>query len=60
MIKLIVDATEVYTIGDAAQLLGVTPMTIYRWMKQSKIIPLKIGRRTLIPKSEVGRILNAQ
>jgi len=55
MAKLLVSTDEVFTIPEAAKALKVTTMTIFRWIKASKIIPIKLSGRTLIPKSEVKR-----
>lgn len=42
-----------YTEHQAAEILGVTPMTIWRWIKQNKFDAQHIGRVVLIPKWEV-------
>lgn len=56
MTKLIVDTSEVYGTNEAAGLLGIGYATLYRWVKDGKLIPLRIGGRTFIPKSEVERL----
>ena len=58
MAKLIVDTEELYDTNEAARLLGIGYATLYRWIKDSRLIPLRIGGRTLIPKSEVERLKN--
>lgn len=40
----------------AAQQIGIGYATLYRWIKSGKILALKVGRRTLIPKSEIERL----
>jgi excisionase family DNA binding protein len=55
MAKLLISTNEVFTIPEAAKLLKVTPMTIFRWIKSGKINPVKLSNRTLIPKSEIKR-----
>jgi len=57
MTKLLVDTNDLYETKEAAELLHISYMTLYRWIKDSKIIPIKINHRTLIPKSEVERFL---
>lgn len=42
-----------YTSGQAAKLLGVTRVTMWRWIKARKFNPQYIGREALIPKWEV-------
>ena len=56
MKQLIFDTAEVYTTGDAAKLIGVHFTTLYRWIKEGKVIPLKLSNRTVITQSEVDRI----
>ncbi|GAI75046.1 unnamed protein product [marine sediment metagenome] len=58
MTKLIVDTEEIYETNEAARLLGIGYATLYRWIKDGKLIPLRIGGRTFIPKSEVERLKN--
>ena len=42
-----------YTSGQAARLLDVTRITIWRWVKSGRFNVQYIGRGTLIPKWEV-------
>ncbi|MBA7699650.1 hypothetical protein ES703_108349 [subsurface metagenome] len=56
MPKLVVDTAEIYDTNEAARLLGIGYATLYRWIKDGKLIPLRVGGRTLIPKSEVERL----
>lgn len=58
MTKIAVDTGEVYGAMEAAQLIGIGYATLYRWIKNGKVIPLKLAGRTLIPKSEVERLKN--
>lgn len=57
VVKLVVDTVDLFEIPKAAQLLGIGYATIYRWIKQDKILPIRLGGRTLIPKSEIDRLL---
>lgn len=41
---------------EAAQKLGITTMTLWRWVKANKIIAIKLGRYKFIPKSEIERL----
>jgi len=56
MPKLVVDTADIYDTNEAARLLGIGYATLYRWIKDGKLIPLRIGGRTLIPKSEIERL----
>ena len=40
----------------AARELGIGIATLYRWMRKGSIVPIRIYRRTFIPKSEVERL----
>jgi len=42
-----------YTEKDAAKLLGVNPITIWRWVKDGKLDLQRVGREALIPKWEI-------
>ena len=42
-----------YTLGDAAKVLGVTRICIWKWIQQGKIQGEKIGRETIFPKWEI-------
>ena len=44
-----------YTVSQVAQELNVTRQTIYRWIKNGNLKGEKIGRETLVEKSEVFR-----
>jgi len=58
--EIVVDIPELYDPNQAAEALGVGYATVFRWIKAGKLIPLRIGGRTLIPKSEVERLKNEQ
>lgn len=58
MPKIAVDTGEVYGAMEAAQLIGIGYATLYRWIKNGKVIAIRLAGRTLIPKSEVDRLTN--
>jgi len=58
MAEVIVDIPELHSPPEAAQLLGIGYATVFRWIKSGKIIPIRIGGRTLIPQSEIERLKN--
>jgi excisionase family DNA binding protein len=45
------------TIERAAELLGISPWTVRKYVAQDKVIPVRIGRRVLIEPQEVRRII---
>ena len=49
-----------YTEQQAAKLLGVNRITIWRWIKQGKFSVQQVGREVLIPKWEVELIQQAR
>ena len=56
MAKIVVDTEEFYSVEEAAEELSKGVATIWRRIKDKSILTLKIGGRTLIPKTEVERI----
>jgi excisionase family DNA binding protein len=42
-----------YTSEEAAKILGVTHVTIWRWVKSDKLNAQYIGREAFIPKWEI-------
>ena len=56
MAVYVVDDDEIMDPTEAALELGIGYATIYRWIKQGKIIPLRISGRTFIPRSEIVRL----
>lgn len=55
-VRIETEIPDVYSTAEAASLLGIHYATLYRWIRAGKIIPTRIGDRTLIPKSEVERL----
>ncbi len=45
------------SIDDTAICLGLSPWTIRAWLRDGKLNSHKIGKRRLIPASEVARLL---
>jgi predicted site-specific integrase-resolvase len=56
MAKIVVDTAEVLELEEAAHELGIGIATLFRWMKKGQIVPLKLGNRTYIPRSEIKRL----
>jgi len=49
-----------YTEQQAARLLGVNRITIWRWIKEGKFTTQQVGREVLIPKWEVELVQQAR
>ncbi|MEB2792487.1 MAG: IS607 family transposase [Caldisphaeraceae archaeon] len=52
--------TRLYRTGEVAKRLGVSTMTIRRWIKAGKIKAYQIGKEFRIPESEVLRLLEGK
>ncbi|MCI0441358.1 MAG: helix-turn-helix domain-containing protein [Chloroflexi bacterium] len=44
---------EYYTLGEAAQCLHVSSVTIWRWIKDGRLKAERIGREVLVQKNAV-------
>jgi excisionase family DNA binding protein len=53
-------AADAYAPEEAAKLLGKGIATIWRWIRSDKILAVRIGGRTLIPKREIDRLKKEQ
>lgn len=47
---------DAYGPEEAAKLLGKGVATIWRWIRSEKILAVRIGGRTLVPKKEIERL----
>ncbi|WP_372772496.1 helix-turn-helix domain-containing protein [Mangrovibacterium sp.] len=52
------NAKEFLSIKDAANLIGASRWTIQRLISSNKIKVTKIGRRTIISRSEIDKLFN--
>ena len=51
--------TETYpSVAKTAEILDVTPSTLWRWAKNGYLVPLEIGGKRRYKMSEIQRILN--
>jgi excisionase family DNA binding protein len=55
-IKVDAPVEDAYGPEEAARLLGKGIATIWRWLRDDKIIAIRIGGRILIPKKEIERL----
>lgn len=54
------DKCQVYTVREAAEILGVNKMTIHREIERGNIPASKIGARILISKEYINRLVNPE
>ena len=47
---------DILSLADAAKALGVTRITLYRWMDKGKIASVMFGGYRAIPKAEIERL----
>ena len=52
------DSREYLSVKEACQLLGASRWTIYRLISSETIKSAKLGRKTIIPKSEIQNLFN--
>ena len=46
-------------IAEAADRLGLSPLTIYKWISARRIGCVRLGRAVRIPESEIARLIEA-
>lgn len=46
-----------YRVNDACHALGIGRSTLYKLIAERKLKPITIGGRTLIPRSEIERLV---
>lgn len=50
-----------YKVREAAALLGVSPLTVYRWLRDGTLRGVRIGPKLLrIPRSEIERMAQGE
>lgn len=49
-----------YTLREVAQSLGVSRSTLYTLADSGKLVTVKVGKRRLIPASELERLVRPQ
>jgi len=47
-----------FSLGEAADALGVSPHTLRAWKRQGRLGYVKLGRRVFIPENEVTKLLD--
>lgn len=54
------DGCEGYTARETAQLLHVNLSTLWRWQKEGKLTPTKVGKKLFYRKEDVQRFINGE
>ncbi len=47
-----------YSVDEIAQIIGCGRVTVYELIKQGRLRRVKVGARTIIPLSEIEKLLN--
>ncbi len=58
-ISIIFSMEKLYTIKETAELLRISKATLFRLMAEGKIIPLKLGKRSLFTEEEIVRFIKS-
>ena len=54
-----VTSEDLQSVGRAAKELKISRVTAYQWIKDGKLLTIKLGGILFVPRSEVERIKNA-
>ena len=55
-----VTTDDLMSVGRAAKALGISRMTLYRWIDAGNVVTIKLGGILFIPASEVNERLEKQ
>ena len=53
---LLTDGMRLLSLGRFADRIGVQRATVYVWAKRDQIVTVRVGRRLMVPYSELERI----
>jgi predicted site-specific integrase-resolvase len=54
--KVVVDLDNVVKMNDAAESIGISIATAWRWKREGKLVTINLAGRILVPKSEITRL----
>lgn len=49
---------QYYTIEEVAKMLNVAYLTVYRWVRNNKLLAVKAGKQYRISKAELNLFIN--
>ena len=49
---------QLFDIDKAGEVLGISPWTVRAYIRDQKLIPVRLGRRVLLEPSELRRFIN--
>ena len=48
---------HLFSVGEAAELLGISPWTVRAYIGKGKLAPVRLGRRVLLEEEELERFV---
>lgn len=54
--KVVVNMDDVVNMNEAAEAIGISVATAWRWKRTKKLVTINLAGRVLIPKSEIIRL----
>lgn len=51
-------AEKLYTVQEASEVFGVSPLTLGRWLREGKLIGTKIGKQWRITETDLQDFIN--
>jgi excisionase family DNA binding protein len=51
------NSNRLLAVADAADQLGLSVLTIYKWVASRRIACVRLGRAVRIPETEIGRLI---
>lgn len=56
----LIDLPDGLTVREAAQVLRIAPVSVYLAIQHGQLFAVKLGRRLVVPRSEVARLLQVE
>lgn len=51
-------AEKVYTVQEASEALGISPLTLGKWLREGKIVGVKLGKLWRITESDLQNFID--
>ena len=51
-------AEKLYTVQEASEVFGVSPLTLGRWLREGKLVGTKIGKQWRITETDLQDFIN--